>query len=98
MTSYLRSTPPDQLTPNELASIRPNPVVVHYRGSIREYQTGEFHVCELCRPTRLKEFFAEFNGNFVGREQELQEMAFRLGVTQLEYDLNQQKRDMGVTF
>jgi hypothetical protein len=88
MDSYLRRTPTDQLSPNEQAQ-----VLAHYSGSIAEFKTGKFHVCDMCRPHQIKDFFRRLNNMTDANAQEIQELAFNLGVTQDEYNTNAQTLD-----
>ena len=52
MNSYLRSTPPDELTIKELVELHDidnEKVRAHYHGLSHELKTGEKHECVLCR-------------------------------------------------
>ncbi len=90
--SYLNSFSPEELTINELAERQRPGVLAHYKGELEDSQN---HFCDLChRPTKLQQFFKRFNEDFVGFEQQIQEMAFKIGVTQTEFNFNQQRKDM----
>jgi hypothetical protein len=92
---YLDAINPHELTINELIEIHSQPnaekILHHYKG---ELFNSDSHFCSLCdRKFKLAQFFKRFNGNINGFEQEIQEMAFKIGVTQDEYNENAQTRD-----
>ncbi len=86
--NYADSMPADQLSPSESSK-----VIAHYTASVQEFKTGEFHVCDLCRPHLLKQFFRGFENMTEANAQEVQELAFNLGVTADEFNRNAQTRD-----
>ncbi len=94
MIPYHNMIDPTELTLAEMPeSAHGQDVLNHYQGTINEFTTGQFHVCQLCRPAQVRNFFKLMDSMTDGNAQELQELAFNLAVTQAEWNSNQQRLD-----
>jgi hypothetical protein len=94
MIPYHNMVDPTELSPADMPeSAHGQDVLNHYAGVLNEFTKHEFHVCSLCRPAQVRNFFRLMDTCTDGNAQELQELEFRLAITPQEWNANQQRLD-----
>jgi uncharacterized protein YaaN involved in tellurite resistance len=87
---YINSVNPEMLTISDLVEMSQQP---NAEKVLHELKKTIFKKHIPTRQEQLREFFNFYNGNINGFEQEVQEMAFTLNISQDEWNQNRQMLD-----